>query len=92
MGALAEYRDPETGGHIRRTQHYVRLLAEHLCQHPRFAPFLDEQTVELLYLSAPLHDIGKVGIPDHILLKPGKLTDEEFDKMKQHTLYGRDAI
>lgn len=92
MGALAEYRDPETGGHIRRTQHYVRLLAGRLCQHPRFAPVLDEQTVELLYLSAPLHDIGKVGIPDHILLKPGKLTEEEFEKMKQHTVYGRDAI
>lgn len=92
MGALAEYRDPETGGHIRRTQHYVRTLANSLRQNPRFAPFLDEHTVEMLYLSAPLHDIGKIGIPDHILLKQGKLTDDEFERMKQHTVIGRDTI
>ncbi len=92
MGALAEYRDPDTGGHIRRTQHYVRLLAMKLRQNPRFSSMLDDQTVELLYLSAPLHDIGKVGIRDSILLKPDKLTGEEFEEMKKHTDFGRDAI
>jgi putative two-component system response regulator len=92
MGAIAECRDPETGGHIKRTQSYVRILAEELKDHPRFGTFLDEATIELLYKSAPLHDVGKVGVPDHILLKPGKLTNEEFEAMKQHTVYGHDVI
>ncbi len=92
MGTLAEYRDPETGGHIKRTQGYVRLLAEHLRHHPRFADYLDDKTIDLLYKSAPLHDIGKVAIADEILLKPGPLTDSEFEDMKQHTILGRDAI
>lgn len=92
MAALAEYRDPETGGHIRRTRGYVKALAEHLQDHPRFKDFLDDATIDLLYKSAPLHDIGKVGVSDNILLKPGKLTDEEFEEMKKHTIYGRDAI
>lgn len=92
MGTLAEYRDPETGGHIKRTQGYVRLLAEHLRDHPRFADYLDDDTIDLLHKSAPLHDIGKVAIADQILLKPGALTAEEFEDMKQHTILGRDAI
>jgi len=92
MGALAEYRDPETGGHIRRTQHYMRVLAKKLRENTKYSPFLDDTTVEWLYLSAPLHDIGKVGIPDNILLKPAKLTDDEFEIMKKHTIIGRDAI
>jgi putative two-component system response regulator len=92
MASLAETRDNETGNHIRRTQHYVRCLARHLQSHPRFADFLDEATIDLIYKSAPLHDIGKVGIPDRILLKPGKLTVEEFEVMKTHTTLGRDAI
>jgi len=92
MATLAEYRDPETGGHIRRTKNYVRLLAEHLKGHPKFKDFMDDETIELLYKSAPLHDIGKVGVKDSILLKPGKLTDEEFEEMKMHTTFGRDAI
>ncbi len=92
LASLAETRDNETGGHIRRTQNYVRALAENLCTHPRFSGFLDDETISLLYKSAPLHDIGKVGVPDAILLKPGKLTDEEFEEMKKHTTYGRDAI
>lgn len=92
MAVLAEYRDPETGGHIRRTKNYVRALALHLRSHPRFRDFLDEAAIELLYKSAPLHDIGKVGVADHILLKPGKLTNEEFEEMKKHTVFGRDAI
>jgi putative two-component system response regulator len=92
MASLAETRDNETGNHIRRTQQYVRALAQHLKSHPRFRALLDDQTIELLYKSAPLHDIGKVGIPDRILLKPGKLTAEEFEIMKMHTILGRNAI
>jgi len=92
MASLAETRDNETGNHIRRTQNYVRTLAQKLRDHPRFRAQLDDDTIELLYKSAPLHDIGKVGIPDAILLKPGKLTPEEFEVMKTHTTLGRDAI
>ncbi|CAN2042663.1 putative cyclic di-GMP phosphodiesterase VC_1348 [Candidatus Magnetomoraceae bacterium gMMP-15] len=92
LASLAEYRDPETGGHIRRTQNYVKLLAENLKTHKKYTDFLNDNTIDLLYKSAPLHDIGKVGVPDGILLKPGKLTDSEFEVMKKHTIYGRDAL
>ena len=92
MASLAETRDNETGAHIRRTQHYVRKLAQALQSHPRFSTVLTDAMIALLFKSAPLHDIGKVGIPDAILLKPGKLTDEEFTIMKTHTTLGRDAI
>lgn len=92
MASLAETRDNETGNHIRRTQNYVKALAEHLRDHPRFLAYLTDRQIELLFKSAPLHDIGKVGIPDRILLKPGKLTAEEFEIMKTHTTIGRDAI
>lgn len=92
MASLAETRDNETGNHIRRTQYYVKALAEHLQLHPRFSQQLNEQTIQLLYKSAPLHDIGKVGIPDEILLKPAKLTTQEFEVMKRHTTLGREAI
>ncbi|PVZ55333.1 two-component system response regulator [Pseudomonas sp. B1(2018)] len=92
MASLAETRDNETGNHIRRTQHYVRLLAELLRDHPRFNPFLNDDSIRQLFRSAPLHDIGKIGIPDHILLKPGRFTPEEFEIMKTHTTLGRDAI
>ncbi|MBW1785769.1 MAG: response regulator [Deltaproteobacteria bacterium] len=92
LATLAEYRDPETGGHIKRTQNYVKALAKHLKDHPRFRNELNDETIELLYISAPLHDIGKVGVQDHILMKPGKLTDEEFEIMKKHTKFGHDAI
>jgi putative two-component system response regulator len=96
MGTLAETRDNAavTKGdhHIRRTQHYVRALARHLQHHPRFAPDLTDENIELLYRSVPLHDIGKVGIPDRILLKPGVLDREEFEVMKLHAVYGRDTI
>jgi len=93
LASLAETRDSETGNHIRRTQHYVRILAEKLRKHPRFSQQLDDdETIDLLFKSAPLHDIGKVGIPDRILLKPGKLDPAEFDLMKTHTTLGRDAI
>ena len=92
MASLAETRDNETGNHIRRTQYYVKALAEYLSQQPKFAEALTPETIELLFKSAPLHDIGKVGIPDHILLKPGRLTEDEFAIMKLHAVYGRDAI
>lgn len=92
MASLAETRDNETGNHIRRTQHYVKALATKLRDHPRFAGYFTDHVIDLLFKSAPLHDIGKVGIPDKILLKPGKLTPEEFAIMKTHTTLGRDAI
>jgi putative two-component system response regulator len=92
LARLAETRDPETGNHLRRTQGYVRTLADALRDHPRFAAYLEPHTVELLVRSAPLHDIGKVGIPDHILLKPGKLTPDEWTIMQTHARLGRDAI
>jgi putative two-component system response regulator len=92
MASLAETRDNETGNHIRRTQNYVAALARQLQAHPRFAAVLTEDNIELLYKSAPLHDIGKVGVPDRILLKPGKLDADEFEIMKLHTVYGRDTI
>jgi putative two-component system response regulator len=92
LGILAEYRDPETGKHIKRTQNYVKLLAIHLSKHPRFSKYLDEPTIHMLYNSAAIHDIGKVGVSDNILLKPGNLTAKEFELMKQHTIYGRDTI
>ncbi|OGP75016.1 MAG: hypothetical protein A2V86_05545 [Deltaproteobacteria bacterium RBG_16_49_23] len=92
MSSLTETRDPDTGEHIKRTQNYIRLLAEYLKDHPEFGAFLDDETIDLLWKSAPLHDIGKVGVADRILLKPGKLTDQEFEEMKQHTVYGRDTI
>jgi CHASE2 domain-containing sensor protein len=92
MSSLVETRDPETGGHIKRTQNYIRLLAETLKKCPRFRTLLDDESIDLLCKSAPLHDIGKVGVSDRILLKPGRLTDQEFEEMKKHTVYGRDAL
>ncbi|TDR72036.1 response regulator [Paludibacterium purpuratum] len=92
MATLAETRDSDTGQHLRRTQNYVRRLAQALQSHPQFCDALTDENIELIYKSAPLHDIGKVGIPDRILLKPGKLTPEEFEIMKSHTVMGRDAI
>ena len=92
MASLAETRDSDTGNHIRRTQFYVKLLAEKLKKHPRFSHFLNDKMLETLFKSAPLHDIGKIGIPDKILLKPGKFTPEEFEIMKRHTTLGKEAI
>ena len=92
MASLAETRDNDTGNHIRRTQHYMRLLADQLRTHPRFDRFLDDKTIDILFKSAPLHDIGKVGIPDRILLKPGRFEPHEFEIMKTHCKLGRDAI
>jgi putative two-component system response regulator len=90
--ALAEARDNETGNHIRRTQNYVRALAEELSDHPRYRQRLKPAFIQTLFKSAPLHDVGKVAIPDAILLKPGKLTDSEWLVMKRHCGYGYKAI
>ena len=92
MATLAETRDNETGNHIRRTQNYVISLATKLAENPKYEALLPRQEIELLYKSAPLHDIGKIGIPDRILLKPGRLTPEEFEIMKTHAAIGRDSI
>lgn len=86
LAALGEARDTETGDHLVRTQHYVSALARHLCRHPKFRAQLDDATIEALHKMAPLHDVGKIGIRDAILLKPGPLTAEEFEAMKQHTV------
>jgi response regulator RpfG family c-di-GMP phosphodiesterase len=92
LATLAETRDNETGQHVHRTQKFVEILAKELQTHPDFKDQLSDSAIEQIYKSAPLHDVGKVGIPDHILHKPGKLTDVEFDQMKKHTTFGSDAI
>jgi len=92
MASVAETRDPETGAHIKRTQNYVRAIARELVRSGHYVETLTRDYVELLYISAPLHDIGKVGVPDHILLKPGRLTDAEMEIMKQHAEFGRRII
>ncbi|TFH92694.1 response regulator [Vibrio ouci] len=92
MASLAETRDNETGNHIRRTQNYVRILAEELVSKGHYQDQLSPESIELLFKSAPLHDIGKVGISDSILLKPDKLTDDEFAIMKSHTSIGREVL
>jgi putative two-component system response regulator len=88
MARLAESRDPETGAHLERIREYARILAHELSRQPRFRDYLDGDYLRSIYLTSPLHDIGKVGIPDHVLLKPGRLNPEEFEIMKQHTEIG----
>lgn len=90
--SVAETRDSATGNHIIRTQRYVRVLAEHLAKRPGFRRALTPERIETICKSAPLHDIGKVGVPDNILLKPGRLTEEEFVIMRQHTLIGQQVL
>lgn len=88
LAKLAESRDPETGAHLERIREYCRLLADDLSKQTKYADIVDADYVRTIYLTSPLHDIGKVGIPDNVLLKPGRLTPEEFEIMKQHTLIG----
>jgi putative two-component system response regulator len=90
--SLTEVRDAETGRHSRRTQQYTKLLAQALSAHPRFRNALTPERIELLASLAPLHDIGKVGVPDSILNKPGALTADELSEMRRHPIYGRDVI
>lgn len=92
MASLAETRDSDTGNHILRIQHYVRTLAQRLQAHPRFSAVLTDSFIGDLFQSAPLYDMGTIGIPDRILLKPSRLTPAEFEIMKTHTTLARDAI
>jgi putative two-component system response regulator len=92
LASLGETRDNETGHHIRRTQLYVEVLGRHLQSHPKFEQHLSPQRIELIVKAAPLHDIGKIGIRDEILLKPGRLTPDEFEIMKTHATIGGEAI
>jgi len=88
LAKLAESRDPDTGAHLERVRRYSRILAQQLSGVPEFESQIDDNYIELIYLTSPLHDIGKVGIPDSVLLKPGRLTPEEFDIMKTHAMIG----
>ncbi|TWT77128.1 Cyclic di-GMP phosphodiesterase response regulator RpfG [Posidoniimonas polymericola] len=88
LAKLAESRDPETGAHLERVREYVRILCKRLQDDKACRGKIDQDFIQLMYLSSPLHDIGKVGIPDNVLLKPGRLTDEEMDCMREHTVIG----
>ncbi|MBI1248169.1 response regulator [bacterium] len=92
MARLAESRDTETGEHLERVRQYSRCLAQEMAKSPQFADAIDGEFVRLIYQTSPLHDIGKVGIPDGVLLKPGKLTRDEFEIMKKHTIIGADTL
>lgn len=92
LASLAETRDDDTGRHILRTQHYVKIMLDYMLQNGIYAELLSAELAETIVLATPLHDIGKIGIPDAILLKPGKLTADEFEIMKRHTLLGRNAM
>lgn len=92
LASLAETRDDDTGHHILRTQHYVRVMLEYMLAHNIYSNYLTSEIAEVITLATPLHDIGKIGIPDAILLKPGHLTAEEFEIMKQHTVLGRNSM
>lgn len=92
MASVAETRDPETGAHIKRTQHYVRAIAQELRRTGHHRQTLTPEFIDLLFLSAPLHDVGKVGVPDQILMKPGRLTEQEMVLMKRHAEFGRQII
>jgi len=92
LTSLAETRDKETGSHIIRTQYYVKTLAELIRHLPEYCDELNDSTINAMFKTAPLHDVGKVGIPDAVLLKPGKLTAEEWVVMKTHAKLGADAL
>jgi PAS domain S-box-containing protein len=92
LAKLAEYRDPETGEHLERFRLYCEVLTRELAKNPRYVGLIDEEYVEAIFASSPLHDIGKVGIPDEILLKPGKLTPKEFEVMQLHSTIGGEVL
>jgi putative two-component system response regulator len=92
LARLAESRDPETGTHLERVRLYCRVLAERLAMNPRFSREIDAEFIRLLYATSPLHDIGKVGIPDSVLLKPGLLSTIEFEIMKSHASLGAETL
>jgi adenylate cyclase len=90
--SMSEYRDPDTGAHLKRTQEYIKALAMHLQHHPKFKAELSDEAIDLLFKAAPLHDIGKIGIRDNVLLKPGRLDQDEFEIMKAHPQIGAKII
>lgn len=92
LASLAEIRDVKTGNHLKRTQHYIYALGQHLLGHPNFSHYLTLERLNVLFKCAPLHDIGKVGISDRTLLKPGRYEPAEFEVMKAHPKLGFDAI
>jgi putative two-component system response regulator len=92
LAKLAESRDEQTGAHLERIREYCRILADELSRQKEYSDRMDGEYVRLIYLTSPLHDIGKVGIPDRVLLKPGRLTPEEFEIMKQHTVIGGETL
>lgn len=92
LAKLAESRDPETGAHLERIREYSLLLAQKLARREEFRAQVDGDYAQLLYLTSPLHDIGKVGVPDSVLLKPGRLSREEFEVMKRHTVIGGQTL
>jgi len=92
MAKLAESRDPETGAHLERVRGYARVLAQQIAGMEKFRKQVPESYVPLIYQTSPLHDIGKVGIPDSVLLKPGRLSDREFEIMKMHTTIGAQTL
>ncbi len=92
LAKLAEYRDNDTGIHLKRIQRYAVLIARELCLHPGYQEYITDEYIKDLHVSAILHDIGKVGVPDAILLKPGALSDQEFESIKQHPIIGGDVI
>ena len=92
VASLAETRDSDTGNHILRVQHYVQTLARRLQAHPRFSAVLTDAYLSQLFQAAPLYDMGTIGIPDRILLKPSRLTSAEYAIMKTHTTLAREAI
>ena len=92
LAKLAEYRDEGTGTHLERIREYAKMIAEELARSEEYSELITPEYIEDIYQSSILHDIGKVGIPDAILLKPAKLTDEEFNVIKRHTEFGGDAI
>jgi putative two-component system response regulator len=92
LAKLAESRDPETGTHLERMREYCRIVADELSRHPKYCDLIDADYVRTLYLTSPLHDIGKVGVPDEVLLKPGRLTPEEFAVMREHSRIGGETL
>jgi len=92
LSDLAESRDPETGAHLSRVRNYCAFLSQRLADHPKFAQRITQEFTKNIYTASPLHDIGKVAIPDHILLKPGRLTTDEFNIMKTHTWVGANTM
>ena len=92
LSKLAEYRDDETGDHLERIREYTKMIAKEMAKKSKFIGYITNEYIDDIYHSSILHDIGKVGVPDVILLKPGKLTADEFEVIKRHSLFGGDVL